>query len=471
VDNRNAQDLIPGILSGDERATSDLYKLYVTRLIALAKSRISPKLAQRLDPEDIVQSAYRSFFLRARDNAFVIDDADGLWRLLATIVIKKLRLQARRHRAAKRSLSREVASPGEQDGDLTNELLDREPSVVDLTIAADELAWLLRRLEPLQQSAIHLRLQGDTIESIATTLSVNERTVRRWLTMAGELFAEREKDFIESPRSPPNTPAISLGAITARGLLLISPKDYVLERLIGSGGVSKVYVARHRKTAARFCIKVLRKKLRGQQTLCEWFLNEASLVAKLSHPCIVPIHGVGLLSDGGLFLVMKLIDGENLAERIADRGLPLEEAIAIVRQVAEVVDHAHRSGVLHCDLKPGNVLIDRENKIWLTDFGFGRLLNAENTRADKTGIAGTTGYMAPEQIDPGLAPLDTWTDVYGLGALLRTLVAGIPANDTAAEGPIPRINHLLTSCLKPSPPERISINEVINRLDQILQQT
>ena len=471
MESGDLQDLISRIQAGDERATAEVYQLYATRLMALARSRISPKLAQRLDPEDVVQSAYRSFFLGARDNAFVLTDAEDLWQLLASIVLNKLRRQAKRHRAAKRTIHREVAQQTEADASSAIELSDREPSIVDLTIAAEELAWLLRRLETNQQTAIHLRLQSESIESIAASLSVNERTVRRWLTMAHELLIERDKDFTEPAQRSLASPVISAESLRARGLAVVSPRDYILERLIGSGGVSKVYVARHRNQPGRYCIKVLRKRLRARPSLCEWFLNEASLVARLSHPKIVPIHSVGLLSDGGLFLVMRLIEGHNLSERIARGGLSLQQAIAIVREVAACVEHAHRNGVLHCDLKPENVLIDQEEKVWLTDFGFGRLLEQGDLKGEGSVVAGTIGYMAPEQLDPAVGSIGTWTDVYGLAALLRTLIAGKSPSEVVDGRTSTRLEQLVSQSLQQSPSERISMSILIGQLDEIMQQT
>jgi serine/threonine protein kinase len=271
----------------------------------------------------------------------------------------------------------------------------------------------MSHFEPAQRRAIELRLENCTLDEIAATLERSERTIRRWLAQAGELLSERWRDQLASAdRKHP--------AITHDPAMPLAHADYHLHQLIGSGGMSKVYVATHRPTGRRVAVKVLRKRLRDRPHLVELFLREAQIVARFSHPNIVPVHGLGRLPDGGYFLVMDFIDGCDLAQLARRETITSQRAASIVATVADAIAHAHEHGVIHRDLKPGNVLIDQTGKIFVTDFGFAQLHTGEST---SHAIVGTVGFMAPEQVDPTLGPIGPHTDVYGLGALLRVLLA------------------------------------------------
>jgi tRNA A-37 threonylcarbamoyl transferase component Bud32 len=239
VTDEPSSDLVEHLRQGDERAAAEIYARFADRLLALARTRLSKRLAQRLDPEDILQSVYRSFFTRVRDGRLLVAEDHDLWPLLATITIKKVRRQAIRQQAAKRDA----------------------------------------RLES----------------------------------------------------------SLSLGA---------------------------------------------------------------------------------------------------------------EE------KAAWAMEHAHTRGVLHCDLKPQNVLCDRAGKVWLTDFGYGRVFTANHIQPAPV-QAGTWAYMAPEQ-RTGSQNLGPWTDVYGLGGLFHTLLFGVPPSEPALrdlEIP-PSARTLCEKCLAAAPEAR-----------------
>ncbi len=184
--------------------------------------------------------------------------------------------------------------------------------------------------------------------------------------------------------------------------------------------MAKVYLAVHRPSDQRVALKVLRKRLRQWPRHVEQFVQEAAVAARLRHPGIVPAHGLGRLPDGNFFLVFDWIDGIDLEKRRRDATISARQAAEIVAAVADAIDHAHQQGVIHRDLKPANVLIDSAGNVFLTDFGFAWL--AAGTEPFERSIAGTAGFMAPEQIDRSLGPIGPHTDVYGLGALLHALV-------------------------------------------------
>ena len=276
----DSQELLARFQHGDATAADAIFARYTSRLLALARSRLSPKLARRIDADDVVQSTYRSFFIRARQGEFVAEHEGDLWRLLATITLHKVGRQAEHHNAAKRSLEREIASPIDERSCLT-ELADREPSAADVVAAAEELHWLMRQFEPCAREALQLRLQQLTAEEIATQLDRSERTIRRWLVEARELLMARWADQQRGPLEADQGKSSSAFLRSAANCVAapLRHTNYRLERLIGSGGMAKVYVARQLDTNRRVAIKVLRKRLRSRPKLVERFVREAQLVA------------------------------------------------------------------------------------------------------------------------------------------------------------------------------------------------
>lgn len=428
----DSRELLDRFRDGDDAAATALFDRYAQRLLALARSRLSRQLARRTDAEDVVQSAYRSFFVRARSGEFTAEREGDLWRLLATITLHKLWRQVKHHRTGKRSLDREQVASGSPAIAL-EQIADREPSVADVIVAADELQWLLAQLEPVERQAVELRLQELPVAEIAARLGRSERSVGRWLAKARQLLYDRWADERDPPQNTEQagflnpikcSPAVS-------SVALLRHTDYRLEALIGSGGMSKVYVGTHRLNGARVAVKVLRKRLRSRRHLVERFVQEAAVVARLSHPAIVPIHGLGRLPDGNFFLVLDLIDGTDLDQLCRREPLLPRRAAELVAAVADAIQHAHEHGVIHRDLKPGNVLIDRDSRVFVTDFGFAWF----DGDLDQS-IVGTSGFMAPEQTHPGSGPIGPHTDVYGLGALLFMLCCGRPPLTDGSRSPV-----------------------------------
>jgi RNA polymerase sigma factor (sigma-70 family) len=169
---------------GDSTAADELFARYVERLTRLARARLSPMLAARTDPEDIVMSAYRSFFVGARAGRFSLSRSGDLWRLLATITLRKLYRQARRQRAAGRSAAMETPL-------VEKDAFDREPSPEEVVGLSDELESLLSRLDPLARRVVELRLQEESLATIAELTGRSERTIRRTLVEIRVSLAKR----------------------------------------------------------------------------------------------------------------------------------------------------------------------------------------------------------------------------------------------------------------------------------------
>lgn len=178
--------------AGDEQAAETLFRRYVDRLVLLARGRMSTKMTRRVDAEDVVQSAYRSFFVGARAGRYELQRGGDLWRLLVAITLNKVLHQVRRNRASKRAVDRErnFASAGAL-GVIPAEFLAREPSPEEGAVLADEVEHVLQELTPRQRGVLELRLQGYNLDEIADTTRLSVRTVRRVLEHVKQLFEER----------------------------------------------------------------------------------------------------------------------------------------------------------------------------------------------------------------------------------------------------------------------------------------
>src|SRR5262245_22187348 len=176
---------------GDQQAAAELFRRYADRLVALAKSRLSRKMAQRVDPEDVVQSVYRSFFAETREGRYEFERGGDLWQLLVAITLHKLQLQIRKNTRHKRAVDREQTF-GNENGLLGIEvdLFAREPSPVEAVALAEELEQLMRPLDALHRRMLELRLQAYTLEEIASQTGRTQRTVRRVLDSIKEQLAQ-----------------------------------------------------------------------------------------------------------------------------------------------------------------------------------------------------------------------------------------------------------------------------------------
>lgn len=225
----------------------------------------------------------------------------------------------------------------------------------------------------------------------------------------------------------------------------------ILERL-GAGGMGEVFKARDRVLNRVVALKFVRS---ASPRHGERLLLEAQFQGSLQHPCIGQVYDVGEL-EGRPFIAMQFIDGPGLDDLAAQ--LSIEEKTRLVAQVARAVHAAHLQGLIHRDLKPGNILVERRGEGWhpfVTDFGLARTEEG-GTLTESGALLGTPHYMAPEQIT-GSAPLDLRCDVYGLGATLFALLAGRPPFLTGAEAAsvhaVETLRRILDEEAPPLPPE------------------
>jgi eukaryotic-like serine/threonine-protein kinase len=216
---------------------------------------------------------------------------------------------------------------------------------------------------------------------------------------------------------------------------------YEIGEPIGHGGMGTVYRASDRSLGRDVALKVLRADVAGQEAAVR-LEREARILARLEHPGIVPVHDVGVLADGRVFYVMKLVRGERLHDFARRAGRT--DVLRVFLRVCETVGFAHAHGVVHRDLKPSNIMVGSFGEVLVLDWGIARVRGtAEPNTASSGGvplagsgeedtapgvILGTPGFMAPEQAGGLSAHVDGRTDVYALGAILRTVAGTEPVS-------------------------------------------
>ncbi|HEY1583339.1 MAG TPA: protein kinase [Chthoniobacterales bacterium] len=201
--------------------------------------------------------------------------------------------------------------------------------------------------------------------------------------------------------------------------------DYELLAEIGRGGQGVVYRARQKSLNRVVALKVIALGHWATETHLKRFRREAEAAASLAHPCIVPIYEIGE-RDGACYFSMKLEEGGHLDQLVRRESVSLRRAAEIIARLARTVHYAHERGILHRDIKPGNILLDTEGEPHLADFGLARLVETESTVTRTMEVLGTPSYIAPEQAAGQSAQLTSATDVYGLGAVLYQLLTGHP---------------------------------------------
>jgi serine/threonine-protein kinase len=197
---------------------------------------------------------------------------------------------------------------------------------------------------------------------------------------------------------------------------------YRIERLLGRGGMSVVYLAQDLRLGRKVALKLLAPELASDERFRERFLRESRLAASLDHQNVIPIYEAGE-AGGVLYIAMRYVEGIDLRERLrSDRVLQPADAIALLAQVASALDAAHEHGLVHRDVKPGNVLIARGGHVYLSDFGLTKQTSSDSGITETGQFVGTVDYVAPEQIER--QPVDGRTDEYALACVLFECLTG-----------------------------------------------
>ena len=252
-----------------------------------------------------------------------------------------------------------------------------------------------------------------------------------------------------------------------------SMPGYKLRRKIGIGGMGEVVLARDNKLDRDVAIKRLRSAKPSEATV-KRFLREAKIQARLDHPAIVPVHELGTDTKGQPYFTMKRLTGTTLAVHLKQRTKTLQELLRAFVDVCLAIDFAHKRGVVHRDLKPGNVMLGDFGEVYVIDWGVARMLDEKETIAASAStqvveenmtqagtLLGTPGYMAPEQVD-GASEVGPAADIYSLGATLFEILAGVTLHPRGGDALIARLGEY-----DPLPSHRAQDRQIAPELDEI----
>ena len=239
---------------------------------------------------------------------------------------------------------------------------------------------------------------------------------------------------------------------------------YRIEARIGSGGMAEVYRGVDPVLNRTVAIKVLLPQFARDASFVERFRREAQAAARLNHPNIVSVYDTG--ADGDTqYIVMEFIEGRTLAEALdaGRRPTPVQSA-EIAQKICSALSAAHAQGVIHRDIKPGNIMVTREGTVKVMDFGIARITSGVDTAPQTSAVLGTASYLSPEQAQGG--PLDARTDIYSLGTVLYEMLAGRPP--FMGESPVAVAYKQVNEA--PIPPSQINA-DVPPRLDAVVMRS
>jgi WD40 repeat protein/tRNA A-37 threonylcarbamoyl transferase component Bud32 len=345
----------------------------------------------------------------------------------------------------------------------------QSPRIEDFLIGWDEPERTTLARELLQLEAYHRHLRGEACRP-ADYVDRFPGLDTNWLcAAAAETAPPAPPAEIAEGKVMPDLPAVRDDTLTFAGdqksgdtlsAAGFQPGqsfgDYELIERVAHGGMGAVFKARHKKLDRVVALKMILAGGLATPSEVLRFRGEAEAAARLDHPNIVPIYDVGE-QDGRPYFSMAFVDGTSLAARLREGPFDPRDAAGLVADLAAAVQVAHDAGVIHRDLKPGNVLLDKTGRPKLTDFGLAKLTDR---RSDVTGsgqILGTPSYMAPEQAAETATAVGPAADVYGLGALLFALLTGRPPFQAATT--LDTVVHVLSA----DPPRPTVLNPAVPR--------
>ena len=231
---------------------------------------------------------------------------------------------------------------------------------------------------------------------------------------------------------------------------------YTDQGLLGAGGMGEVRRVYDDRLERMVAIKLIHGGRLQSKAARDLFLAEARLTAGLQHPGVVAVHDLGVLPDGRAWFTMREVEGRTLAEALAAEDLPFRRQVDVLARVASVVAFAHAAGVIHRDIKPGNIMLGRFGEVYLVDWGIATLMRTGGT------LSGSPAYMAPEQALS--LPTSTATDVFALGLLLREVLTSEGPPDLPVEAILARAAHGPPPPLCDLPLDRAELGELVNRI-------
>ena len=240
---------------------------------------------------------------------------------------------------------------------------------------------------------------------------------RRWAAAWGAALASTTISGPEGPKSP------ARGRPEERQVPLVIGR-FLIRGVLGRGGMGEVYLAHDPRLDRDVALKLLPPELADDAVRRERFLVEARAAAALNHPNITTIHEIGQAA-GRDYLALEYVEGRTIQELLSTRKLPRTEFVNLAVQLAEALEYAHQHDIVHCDIKPANVMVSALGQAKLLDFGLARIAQLRPIEGKRGDIVGTPGAMSPEQALG--QPLDARSDVFSFGSLLYEMAAGAPA--------------------------------------------
>ena len=400
--NQSDANLVRAWQSGSQQAASALMDRYAARLVALISVRLSKPIRQSVDPEDIVQSAMGSFFNAARHNKIQVSQSVFVWDLLAVIARRKLTRVVEKSFAEKRG------------GNFRRVSLEINQEIMQTASdSSDDIAATILEDLPSELGQIAMLLwSGYSQTEIACELNISDRTVRRRIEKIRDAVAPVDTTLSsqQSESKPPMLQRYSYG-------------EFVLAKMIGSGGFGKVYRAVLRETQAVVAIKFLRRQFWQDVEAKNSFLAEIASASQVCSPNVIRYFGWGESPHGGPFVISQWIDGVPL-DRMGN--LSKEKFVDLLQQLCTTLRLVHDAGIVHGDVTPRNFIVEKSGRLVLTDFGFARSNLGEPIATERLG--GTLGFAAPEQVSHAFGEISPATDIYAIGGIVHWYLTGAAPN-------------------------------------------
>jgi len=427
--NLSGEELLQCWKEGSQQAADVLAQRYWLRLVALVAGKLNQRFRRVADPEDIVQSALGSFFDAAANSRIQVSNSLSLWRLLATFARRKMSKTIEKHDAVKRGDGKtqvSLVSAEQFQADSFSDASKHESDAVKL------FDILNTELPDNLQPVLHGLLAGQSQKEIAAELKVDERTVRRRVVELRTILnpdSNANERHVITKAAPTNLPQVEYS-------------EFVLGKLIGSGGFGKVYRAAMQQDGSIVAVKFLRKGFWLNDRARQSFLREIEMAAEIQHAGVIRYLGWGESPHGGPYVISQWIDGKTLHQT---RSVTPEVFSDYLRQVCLAMAEVHQEGIVHGDLTPSNILINHSDRITITDFGFSQrpLETAESaSNCDQRApsdhrdllLGGTVGFAAPEQFSNAFGAIGPKTDVYALGAIAFWYLTGRAPHQTDSIG-------------------------------------
>ena len=240
-----------------------------------------------------------------------------------------------------------------------------------------------------------------------------------------------------------------------------------LSKVLGEGGMATVYKGVQTSLDRPVAVKVLKQNLLAVEDVRQRFIEESRIIAKLTHPNIIQIIDQGITKDGSPYFIMPFVPGVNLRAALAKSALSMNFALEFFAQIAKALAYAHKNNIVHCDIKPENILVDFEGHTRILDFGIAQLTKklADESEEEKKYILGSENYMAPEQL-LGSSNATAQSDIYALGVIMYEYFTNTyPKKNISPaqinQGTPAAINTLIMECIQQSPAKRVQDAQTI----------